>query len=263
MKKFLIIVFILAVLAGFFFGWAQMGIPPDSIGILYSKSHGIVRLIQPGEFLWVWYKLIPANTHTLVFRLNRVQREFSAKDILPSGMVYSAFTGTNSDFSWELSAAFSFSLRPGDLLAIAAEANIGSQEELSLYEGETAEQIKAFIIRRMNMPEEYLNQIETLLKNGESPELEADIQKQYPHIENFSLWVKSAKLPDFALYRQVRELYENYITFQKDLLSGELGEQAKSRSEMYLRFGELELYGALLTKYPVLLDFLAMENSKK
>jgi hypothetical protein len=240
-----------------------MGIPPDSVGILYSKSHGIdPRLIRPGEFLWVWYKLIPASTPTLVLRLNRVQREFSANNMLPSGMVYSAFTGMNSDFSWELSAAFSFSLRPGDLLAIAAETKIISQEGLSLYEEETAGQIKTFIIRRMNMPE-YSNQIEALLKNGESPELEADIQKQYPRVENFSLQIKSAKIPDFALYQQVKELYEDYIARQKELLSEELGDRAKNRSEMYLRFSELELYGALLSKYPILLDFLAMENGKK
>jgi len=256
MKKFLVTLLILVILAalGLFFGWAQQGVPPDAYGLIRSKTHGLdARLIKPGEFRWVWYKLIPTNTATAVFRLNPVSHEFSARGALPSGRVYAAFAGMEGDFSWEFRAAFSFNLRPESLVPLVAGHNIGDQEELARYERELAADIEAFILRRMNA-------LEGLLKDGENPELERETEGQFPLIENFSLRVKSAQFPDFEQYRQARGLYEAYIALQRDMMSGELREKARNRIESYHRFDELEQYGALLTKYPILLDYLALER---
>jgi len=256
MKKFLATLTILAILAalGLFFGWAQQGVPPDAYGLIRSKTHGLdTRLVKPGEFRWVWYKLIPTNATTAVFRLNPVSHEFSAQGALPSGRVYAAFAGVEGDFSWDLRAAFSFSLRPDALAPLVTARNIGDQEELARYEQEVAADIETFILRRMDA-------LEGLLKDGESPELERAVQGQFPLIENFSLRIKSAQFPDFEQYRQARGLYEQYIALQRDMMSGELREKARSRIESYRRFDELEQYGALLTKYPILLDYLALER---
>ena len=256
MKKFLAVFFILVILAalGLFFGWAQQGIPPDAYGLIRSKTHGLdTQLVVPGEFRWVWYKLIPTNATTVVFRLNPVNRDFSARDTLPSGRIYAAFTGIEGDFSWEIRAAFSFSLRPEALIPLVTGQNIGSQEELAYYERELAAEIETFILRRMDTLEE-------LLKDGESPELERAVEEQFPYIERFSLRVKSAQFPNYDLYRQARGLYEQYFALQRDIMYGELREKAKNRIESYHRFEELEQYGALLTKYPILLDYLALEK---
>jgi len=258
MKKFFVTLLFLIILAGLavFFGWAQAGVPPDAYGIIRSKSHGIYpHLVMPGEFRWVWYKLIPTNTQTAVFRLNPVNREFSAKSTLPSGAVYAAFAGIGGDFSWEISAAVSFSLRPEALFPLVTDLNIGTQEELEQYESTIAEQIEAFILRRMEP-------LEALLADGESPELERDIQREFPSITDVAIRVKSAKSPDFALYQQVKELYTAFTALQKEIMSGELREKAKSRIESYRRFDELEQYGALLTKYPILLDYLRMGSGE-
>lgn len=266
MKKFFITLCTLIILAGLglFFGWAQMGVPPDAYGLIRSKTNGIdSQLVKPGEFRWVWYKLIPTNAKTIVFRLILINHEFSARNVLPSGKVYSAFAGIDEDFSWEIRAAFSFSLNPEALVRLVTVNNIGSQEELSLYENDIAEQIEAFILRRISLDGEFSGYIEALLKNGESPEFEREIQRQFPSITNFSLKLKSAQFPDFALYRQIRGLYEYYIAFQKDYLSGGLQEKAKNRIESSRRFDELAQYGALLTKYPILLEYLTLANSEK
>jgi len=256
MKKFLVTLLILGILAalGLFFGWAQQGVPPDSYGLIRSKTYGLdTRLVKPGEFRWVWYKLIPTNTTTAVFRLNPVSHEFSAQGTLPSGRIYAAFAGMEDDFSWELRAAFSFNLRPEALVPLVTDRNIGDQEELTRYEKELAADIEIFILRRMNT-------LEVLLKDGENPELERAVQEQFPLIDNFSVRVKSAQFPNYDLYRQAQGLYEQYISLQRDMMSGELREKAKNRIESYHRFDELEQYGALLTKYPILLDYLALER---
>jgi len=263
MKKFFTILFFLIILAalGLFFGWAQLGVPPDAYGIIRSKTHGTDdKLVKPGEFRWVWYKLIPTNVTTAVFRLNPVNHEFSAYNTLPSGKVYAAFAGIDEGFFWEIRAAFSFSLQSEALIPLVTVNNIGTQEELTRYQNDIAEQIQAFILRRINTGDDFSHLIETLLKDGESPEIETEIQTQFPFITNFTLKVKSAQFPDFVLYQHTKKLYEDYVAFQKDYLSGGLREKAQSRIESHRRFDELEQYGALLTKYPILLEYLTLEK---
>ena len=266
MKKFVTVVIVLLVLfgLGFFFGWAQMGVPPDAYGVIRSKSHGLdAQLVKPGEFRWVWYKLIPTNAKTAVFRLDTVSREFSARGMLPSGRIYSAFIDIEDDFSWDLRAVISFSLLPDDIIPLISENNIGTQEELARYQSTIAEQMESFILRRMDFNEEFASQIEILLKDNVNPVLEREILRQFPQISNFSLVVKSAKLPDFTLYRQAKGLYEEYIARQKEFISVALEERAKNRIETHYRFDELELYGELLTKYPILIEYLTLEDSRK
>jgi hypothetical protein len=266
MRKFITTLFIIIVFGGLgvFFGWAQMGVPPDAYGIIRSKSHGIdPHLVSPGEFRWVWYKLIPTNAQTVIFRLKPVTHVFSVRNTLPSGTVYSAFAGLDNTFLWEINASFSFTLKPESLVQLVTGQNISTQEELDQYKNDIAEQIEASIRRQMNLGNEYAVYIETLLKYGESPDFEREIQGQFPLISDFSMTVKSAILPDYSLYQQVKGLYESYIAMQKEYISNELGEKAKSRIESQLRFIELEQYGSLLTKYPVLLEYLVLEENKK
>ncbi|MDR2717235.1 MAG: hypothetical protein LBB89_04115 [Treponema sp.] len=266
MKKFFTTLFFLIILAalGLFFGWAQLGVPPDAYGLIRSKTHGVDdSLVKPGEFRWVWYKLIPTNVTTAVFRINPVHHEFSAYNTLPSGKIYAAFSGIDEVFFWEIRAAFSFSLDNDALIPLLTANNISAQDELNRYQNDIAGQIEAFILRRINADDTFSRQIETLLKEGESPELEREIQAKFPFITGFSFKIKSAQFPDFALYRQAKKLYEDYIAFQKDYLSGGLQEKAKSRVESYQRFDELEQYGALLTKYPILLEYLTLEKKEK
>jgi len=265
MKKFFTTLLILIIIAGaaVFFGWAQLGIPPDSCGVIRSKTHGLYPyLVQPGEFQWIWYKLIPTNTETTVLRLNPVNHEFAAENTLPSGKIYSTFAGIEGDFSWKINAAISFSISPDAIILLFRENTISSQEDLTRYEGDIAGQIESFILRCIEQ-EDNAAQIETLLKDGENPWFEKEILNQFPNLHNFSIKVKSAQFPDFFLYRQTKGLFESYIAVQKAYATGDIRERAKNRIDSMFRFDELEQYGALLTKYPILLDYLSMENGKK
>jgi hypothetical protein len=266
MKKFFATLFILIIFAALclFFGWAQRGVPPDAYGIVRSKTHGLdTRLVQAGEFRWLWYKLIPTNAETSVFRLSPVNYDFSAYNTLPSGKIYAAFAGIGETFAWEIRAAFSFSLRPESLITLVAEHNIGTQDDLDRYEKDLAGQIDAYILRRINTDDTFYRQIEELLEKGENTALEQEIETQFPLITRFSFRVKSAQFPDFTLYQQVKRLYEGYVAIQNEFISGELREKAKNRIESYHRFDELEQYGSLITKYPLLLDYLALEKREK
>ncbi|MDR2922302.1 MAG: hypothetical protein LBU85_03040 [Treponema sp.] len=265
MKKFLTTLLLLVIIAGagLFFGWAQLGIPPDGYGVIRSKTHGLYpHLVQPGEFLWIWYKLIPTNAGTTVLRLNPVNHEFTAENVLPSGRIYSTFAGIEDDFSWKMNAAISFSINPDAIIPLFSANTVGSQEDLTRYEKDIAGQIEGFILRCVDQ-EDNSGQIETLLKDGQNPWFEREILNQFPSLHTFTLKIKSAKFPDYALYRQAKSLFENYMAVQKEYASGDIRERAKNRIDSMFRFDELELYGSLLTKYPILLEYLALENSKK
>jgi len=265
MKKFFTTLLVLLIIAGaaVFFGWAQFGIPPDACGVIRSKTHGLYpHLVQPGEFRWIWYKIIPTNTETTVLRLAPVNHDFSAENTLPSGKVYSAFAGIEGDFSWKINAVISFSISPNAIVPLFSGNTISSQEDLNRYEKEIAGQIEGFILRCIEQEDNFA-QVETLLKDGENSWFEKEILKQFPFLQNFSLKVKSANFPDFALYRQTKGLFESYIAVQKAYATGDIRERAKNRMDIMFRFDELEQYGALLTKYPILLEYLSMENGKK
>jgi len=265
MKKFFRTLLVLIIIAGIalFFGWAQLGIPPDGYGVIRSKSHGLYpRLVQPGEFLWIWYKLIPTNTETTVLHLNPVNHVFTAESTLPSGKIYSTFAGIKGDFSWRINGDLSFRISPDAVIPLFSANTVSSQEDLNRYEKDVAGQIEGLILRYIGQ-EDLSGEVEALLKDGENPWFEGEIMKQLPFLNNLSLRVKSAKFPDFELYRQAKALFENYMTIQKDYASGDMRERAKNRMDAMFRFDELELYGALLTQYPILLDYMALEKGKK
>jgi hypothetical protein len=263
MKKLGITLCILIALGAFafFYGWAQLTVPPGAYGLVRSKTHGDdPRPVRSGEFRWIWYKLIPTNVEITTFRLEPVTHRFTARNTLPSGDAYAAFAGTGADFSWELNASLSFSIDPGALVALVSDNGIGSQEALDAWEQRAAEQMGAYVLGRLSSGEMDAGRLEEILKTGSSAELEGEIQGRFPAVSKVSCVVNAAKFPDFVLYRQVRGLYEDFIARQREYVSTALGRQAENRIETQLRFDELEQYGALLVKYPVLLEYLALER---
>jgi hypothetical protein len=263
MKKFLAFFTIFIILGGlvFFFGWAQLAVPPGSYGLIRSKTHGLdPRLIREGEFRWVWYKLIPTNVDISLYRLNRVEHSFTFRNSLPSGSVYAAFAGITADFSYNVSADLAFSLKPDTLPSLVVDYNIGSQEDLDRLEKTLAGEMEGFILRRLGLTEENSQSLEEILSTGSSPALEKAILEQFPGVENLSCRIKTASFPNFALYRQVREIFEDFLSREQEYLDNGLREKAEKQIDSRLRFDELERYGELLTKYPILVQYLALEK---
>jgi hypothetical protein len=263
MKKVCIVFCCIIVLGGlaFFFGWAQFTVPPGAYGVMLSKTHGLdPRIIRSGEFRWLWYKLIPGNVAITVFRVEPVSHRFSAANTLPSGDTYAAFAGAGANFSWRIDGSLSFAIDPEALPALAGDKALDGQEALDALEGELAGQIGAFITRRLGSGELEAGQVEAILASGTDAVLEREIHTRFPMIRDFSCAINAAQFPDFALYAQVRRLYEEFVARQGEYVSDALGRQAAGRIEERMRFDELEQYGVLLSRYPVLLEYLAIER---
>ena len=276
MRKFFVTVALLLIIggAGFFFGWAQLAVPPGAWGVMRSKTHGLDRnLIRQGEFRWVWYKIIPTNVEILVFSSERVSRSLLWQGELPSGNAYAALAGLSGDFSWEIRAEFAFDIKPSSLPSLVEGQNIGNQGELRQFAAVLADEIQGFAQGRLLASAERAAAAGAFsLSPGQSsapgepglpPDLVAEIYRTFPDIENLSCSVKSARFPDFALYHSARGIYEEYLQKQRDFLSRDLGRAAETRLSSRLRFDELEKYGELLTKYPILLRYLALEAGRE
>ncbi|MDR0444093.1 MAG: hypothetical protein LBH44_11885 [Treponema sp.] len=266
MKKFLFTLFLLAIMGGavFFFGWAQLSVPPGAYGVILSKTHGVdSTIVQSGQLRWVWYKLIPTNVEIPVYRLEKKNFTFNVSSILPSGDNYAAFAGLGADFSWELNASIFLSINPDKLVWLVTEKNIVSQEALNAYEQEIAREIEVTILRTLTSGETDSLRLEKILSGSPDAEMEREIKIKFPELDDFSLIIKSARFPDFILYRQVRLLYEEFLAKQFEYVSSALGKKAEKHIETQFHFDELERYGELLTKYPVLLEYLSMEKGRE
>jgi hypothetical protein len=264
----LFIVLILLAGAAFFFGWAQLPVSPGSYGVLRSKTHGVdPAVVREGEFRWVWYKLIPANAATLILAPNQVRAPVAVSGTLPLVETYAAKTGIAADFSYNIEADLSFSVKPGSLPSLVLRGGIKDQAGLEDYEKSLAREISFFArewLEAYTAGEQF---------SGGTPagpdlraisaRLEGDMLRSFPDVENLSCALRSARLPDFALYAMARSLYGDYLNRQKELLGAELSNIAERSVSALFRFDELERYGELLTKYPVLLEYLALSESGK
>jgi hypothetical protein len=265
MKKFFFIFFLILIIGGavFLLGWAQYKVPPGYYGIITSKTHGIdPKPVKSGEFRWLWYKLIPSNVEIAVFHLDPVKFNINFNNTLPSGDNYAAFAGLTANFSWEFKAEVSFKINPDELFYIVSSYNIKDQAALDAYFQNKAQSIENLILRTFSSSETESTRLENIMAGKKDAELEKEIAVLYPEIQDFSITVQSAKFPDFILYREIRLLYEEYLKKQRELVAAGFGKRAESHIAMQFHFEELERYGELLTKFPVLLEYLSLENKK-
>jgi hypothetical protein len=265
MKKFLITLLILLIIGGavFLFGWAQFSVPPGLYGVVNSKTHGFdPDVVRSGEFRWIWYKLIPTNVQIAVFRLEQTKFPVNFNSSLPSGDTYASFAGlTNANFSWELRGEISFRIDPDGLAPLAARNNLLGQEALDEYLQNAAKDIEIIILRTLSSAGSDSERIERIMSGNHDAEMENEIKSAFPEILDFSFVIHSAKYPDFILYRQLRLLYDEFLASQREYVTAAFGIRAENHIQTQLHFGELERYGELLTKYPILLEYMALEKN--
>jgi len=265
MKKFLLFLLFLILLggAGFFFGWAQFRVPPGSYGVMRSKTHGLEpQVIRDGEIRWIWYKLIPTNTKISTYTLETVSYPFRKSGNLISGQSYAVLAGIDADFSWDISGELRFSLKPEILPELTDRENISDNDGLRRAEKVIAERIGSYVIQRLGSytDGEDETRLESITLTGALPELNRDIERAFPEVENLSCILQAVTIPDYSLYQSVRALYREYLAQQNAILKTDMLLEAEKHIETRMRMDELSRYGELLTKYPILLQYMALEK---
>jgi hypothetical protein len=263
MKKFFFILFLLLILGGtgFFLGWAQLTVPPGSYGVMRSKTHGLEsEVIREGKFRWIWYKMLPTNAKVSVFTISPVKRSIESSGILSSGQVYAAIAGLNADFSWEISGEMSFNLKPECLPELTARENINDDEGLRKTEEILAAKAEALVLERLRRYADNVNseELESIILMASYPEMNMEIQSLIPEIENLNCTIQFVRIPDYELYQSLRALYQEYLARENAILSLDVAREAERRINTRIRMEELAQYGELLTKYPILIQYLSI-----
>jgi hypothetical protein len=263
MKKFIITLIILIILGGaaFYFGWVQASVPAGEYGVIISKTHGVDgEIIQDGKFRWLWYKLIPTNVKTLIFKLNSVEETISVRGSLPSADTYASFSGVSMDFSYDINGSFSFSLNPEMLIPLVENNTIRDQASLQIYMNSLSEKISSCIVQQLQSYSANPDFLETFNGNPIPPDFANTVQSQFPEINDFSCSIHNVDYPDFDLYAAAKELYQNYLSRQGEFLMEQAAAAAAEKTNAQDRYDELKRYGELLSEYPILIQYLAIEK---
>lgn len=242
-------------------GWTQFNLPIGSVGVLRSSSHGTdSKVIQPGKIRWVWYKLLPKNAVVTPFFLKETQIPLEISGSLPSGAVYSALVGLKTDFSYAFSGALTYKLKAETLPALAERENLLKQEDLDNYLTQFNGEIQTRTRRLLMEYAENEKALKEAQDTGTIRGLESELRSVFPTIELRSCTFKSVRFPDLILYDEIRRLYRDYLAAQRKEVRDDMITIAAENIKNLRRFDELAAYGDLLTRYPVLLQYLALEK---
>ncbi|MDR2589323.1 MAG: hypothetical protein LBC67_07845 [Spirochaetales bacterium] len=263
MKKFAFLFIVLAALGGtgFYFGWVQIAIPPESRGVIFTKTRGWDdTAVLPGVFTWRWEKLIPNNFTLYLYPARSRSSVIEAVGSLPSSEVYGLFLDGKPEFRYTCRFILSYRVRDDAFARIAREKGVlpdmlddwlSSVEKeitgtcaaavLSGFEGGLADRRKEGIFAHL-----YEN-------------IRGIIDRDYPFLEVTDFSPQVLELPDMALYEKAREMYLLRAESRKETLAQNareaMGEHIREDERMRL----LRKYGELLTEYPVLLEYLKIE----
>jgi hypothetical protein len=263
MKKTIISLFLgLAVaITCFFMGWAQCGLPIGAVGVLRSNTHGTDGgVILPGKIRWVWYKVIPKNAVVSAFFLNEAQIPLEISGTLPSGAVYSALAGLKTDFSYSFSGALTYKLKAHSLPTLAEKENLMEQADLDRYLLQLNGKIQTHVRRLLMEYAENEKALKEAHDTGTIRGLELELRGAFPNIELRSCAFTAVRFPDLILYDEIRRLYRDYLAAQRREVRDDIVTIAAENIKNMRRFDELAAYGDLLTKYPVLIQYLALEK---
>lgn len=265
MKKAFVLFVILIILAGglFFAGWIQFRVPAGSYGVCVTKTHGWNHeVLVPGRFVWSWEALLPTNLRLFLFTADPRTEIIALEGVLPSGEIYSDFAVGKPDFSYKIEYSITARVLPEALPTIAQSGNIETQEALDAWLSDAirkaGESLRGLALARAS---------DAAWMSGVlagDPKIAGELSKKLgeavPELKVESVLVRRLKLPDLDLYENARGKYRAFLADSDSSLAQALAKEAQTRAQNELRIEALERYGQLITKYPKLIDFLAVEN---
>jgi len=265
MKKVFAILFILVLAGGalFFAGWVQFSVPAGKYGVLISKTGGVDPTpVTPSRFRWQWERLIPTNAQIVVFDLAPLSRTVSVSGTLPSGDIYRSMLEGSPDFSWKFDIALTVRVKPTTLPSLVSKFDVRDQEAIKkltdarLTEAATATG-NALVADFARNPAKIIGSDATASALSERVS-ESFASSAASDLELLSATVSNVHFPDFALYDLAAKTYAAYEERRTTLMTEAAEVQARSSVADYLEMERFSRLGEVLTKYPILIDYLAV-----
>ena len=262
MKKFIVLFILLLIVGGcaFFFGWIQILIPAETYAVIFTKTGGFdSQIVEPGKFVWRWERLIPTNMTLYKFELLPYSTRVSVNNSLPSAEIYANVLPERPDFSFTADIELEIRLRPESLPALVSGVDLRPEGVAQYYERIAADYAQTVAESAYRDPSLSLYDLQESLA--------ADFTSRYPELEVISIRLRRLKRPDPELYALAQATYMELAKTQEEAqktAAGELAlEQARASAEIEKDRATLQVlseYGELLTKYPVLLKAIYVQN---
>ncbi len=263
MKKAFISLIILIIAAGtvFVFGWIQIFVPIGKYGVLASKTSGIDPVpVTNGVFSWKWERLIPTNTELYIFSIEPQRFTTSISGELPFASEYNNAFSTNYDFSYDYTVTLSLAVRQEYLPQLVKDFSVKTDDNLSDLLSQQVQNISSDIVQFLITSNNTENVfVHTSL---DIPEIinGIDAYGKYPFVLFNSVEVKKTKSPDLVLYESVKNSYSEYRAQTQGHILDTVVKENQTSSEDYFLFERYRNLGKLLTEYPVLIDYLAVQQ---
>ncbi len=267
MKKLLVAFFIILAFAGaaFYFGWTSFAVPVGAYGVLATKTGGVdPEVAENGRFSWNWERLLPTNSRLSIFSLAPRTIPVSSGGTLPSGDLYASVVEGKPDFSWKITGSVSVTIDPSRLPALVRDSGIADQAALDAWtDGRIAALVDSSVRNALS-----LAVAGEMSGNGGLVDPAAFASRVAKEARESSMGdfasvdvrIDSLSFPDTDLYRLAKRTYSAYLEEKSRQFATAAAEQAGNAAADRYTLDTFEKWGELLTKYPVLIDFLAISK---
>lgn len=243
----------------FYFGWVQFDLPENTYAVLFSKTGGYDKeVLKPGEFNWRWEKILPTNSELVKIRLTNRTVTLDFEGALPSGDLYGSTLPEQPDFSYHMTFQLIYRIREEKLPELLEKKILegGDLEPFYLQrETEYMEILKDgtadFFTQNLAIDNSSYDELENLLLNR--------INSLYSYLEVRSFSIRYINYPDLELYSKSRDLYHQIVDRKKETEMAMEKWAIESKVNLDTKIEILSRYGELLSKYPILVDYFALD----
>ena len=214
-----LIILIIFSLVVFYFGWAQLRVKTNTIGIVISKTGGInEKIAESGKFSWYWQFLIPRNAELQLYSVLPYNFEKTVKGVLPSASDFNQVNTFKPDFSYNADFSISLSISKEGIIDLVKQKKIASQNDLNQYMERKADSLcqaaEYLFIQKFteSTPKNgYLLEPKDILSN-------TDFYQNNPDIEILDFTITNQKIPDYDFYQKSKNgmlnLFKNESSFE-------------------------------------------------
>jgi hypothetical protein len=255
--------FLVLLVAAFLVGWLQLALPPDSYGVIYTRTRGFdPAVVRPRGFTWCWQRLLPKTLVLYQFDLPPRLAELPVSGSLASGAVYASLVPERPDFSYELHVAVRYRIRPDALPRLAEGDGLRPKGLSDWYRTADAD-----LVRQV---------AETALDSkaadapGVAADLVAHLPERVPDLELLDIAPTVIRMPDRELYARLKTSYFASLAARESALVAASGRLAVLEAEDRIDaqkhdrgIAVLDRYGQLLDRHPGLIQFLFLTTSGK
>jgi len=253
------LLFIIAAGALFYFGWVQFELPENTYAVLFSKTGGYdSQILEPAKFNWKWERILPTNSKLIKFHIENRSIILEYKGELPSSELYSSITPQNPDFSYNITFSINYRLDENSLPRLLSDGLIDNNNLEGFYSTIESEFIQImknrstdFFIQNLTIDSNAYSDLESIIREK--------LKDRYQFINIGNLTIQYISFPDLQLYDKTREIYFQILDKRKETEIASEQWAIESKINLDTKLEILTKYGELLTKYPILVDYFALD----